>query len=240
MNNDINILIVEDENDIRELLKFNLENEGYTVFQAIHGELALSIVQNKKVDLILLDLMMPVMDGLSFCKEMRKNGNETPIIMLTARGDDMDKILGLEYGADDYVVKPFNIRELILRIKALLKRQASEKQTNNNHSKAKAYSNNTEETILIGPITMDLKAHSIHVNSESIETTATEFRLLEDLIKHAGHVRTREQLLNSVWGYEFEGYGRTVDTHIRRLRVKLKEFADLIDTVRGIGYRFKV
>ncbi len=236
------ILIVEDEEDIRELIKFNLENEGFEVFQAMHGEIALTLMQTKKIDLILLDLMMPVMDGLSLCKEVRKKNKFIPILMLTARGDDMDKILGLEYGADDYLVKPFNVRELILRVKSLLKRSTQIVDATNQErsSNSQQNSQHSNQALSIGDITIDSQAHSVLISNEHIETTATEFRLLEDLMKHAGHVRTREQLLNSVWGYEFEGYGRTVDTHIRRLRVKLKHTADYIDTVRGIGYRLKI
>ncbi len=224
------ILIVEDEIDIRELLVFNLQEEGYNTLEAENGEIALSIIHNKNVDLILLDLMMPVMDGLSLCKALAKEGNTIPIVMLTARGEEMDKIVGLEFGADDYVVKPFNVRELILRIKALLRRQA--------HIPENEKNKQNSSIITHGNLVIDTEAHTLSINKETIETTATEFRLIEDLVKHAGHVRTREQLLNSVWGYEFEGYGRTVDTHIRRLRAKLGDNANLIDTVRGIGYKF--
>ncbi len=224
MNKNETILVVEDEEDIRSLLVFNLQREGYTVFEAENGLKALEIIKQKKVHLILLDLMMPVMDGLSFSKNLAKEEIKIPIIMLTAKGEDIDKILGLELGADDYVVKPFNIRELLLRIKAILRRN----QADDTHQKMKK-----------GSIELDIDAYKITLEGNDIEATATEFRLLEDLMRHAGHVRTREQLLNSVWGYEFEGYGRTVDTHIRRLRAKLKDQAELIDTVRGIGYRFK-
>lgn len=219
------ILIVEDEEDIRKLLVFNLQKEGYTTLEAEDGQKALDIIRKKQIDLILLDLMLPIIDGLSLCKILNREQNTVPILILTAKGEDIDKILGLELGAEDYVVKPFNIRELLLRIKALLRRQNPVVHNTNKLS--------------IGSIVLDTEAHSITIDSQNIETTATEFKLLEDLMKHAGFVRTREQLLNSVWGYEFEGYGRTVDTHIRRLRAKLLDKADHIDTVRGIGYRFK-
>ncbi len=218
------ILVVEDEDDIRSLLVFNLQREGYATLEAENGLKALEILKQKQVNLILLDLMMPIVDGLTVCKTLNKEESKIPIIMLTAKGEDIDKILGLELGADDYVVKPFNIRELFLRIKAILRRNTSS-EANQKMSK--------------GTIELDIDAYKITLAGEDIEATATKFRLLEDLMRHAGHVRTREQLLNSVWGYEFEGYGRTVDTHIRRLRAKLKEQAELIDTVRGIGYRFK-
>ncbi len=220
------ILIVEDEQDIRELLVFNLQKEGYQTLEAENGQVALNIIHSKNVDLILLDLMMPVMDGLSVCRTLDREENNIPILILTARGEDVDKILGLELGADDYVVKPFNIRELTLRIKSLLKRHTPVIES-------------SQQKLKLNGISIDNEAHTIRINDELIVTTATEFRLLEDLMRHAGHVRTREQLLNSVWGYEFEGYGRTVDTHIRRLRAKLLDKAELIDTVRGIGYRFK-
>ncbi len=223
------ILVVEDEADIRALLVFNLEKEGYTVYEAENGQIALEMARSKKPDLILLDLMLPVLDGLSVCKVLSREGVNIPIIMLTAKGEDIDKILGLELGADDYVVKPFNIRELVLRIKACLKR----------HQPRVAVAEKDNQRIELASIVLDTEAHTVTIDNVLINTTLTEFRLLEDLMRHVGHVRTREQLLNSVWGYEFEGYGRTVDTHIRRLRAKMQEKADIIDTVRGIGYKFK-
>lgn len=220
------ILIVEDEEDIRELLVFNLQREGYTTLQAADGMQGLELARLKQPQMILLDLMLPGMDGFTVCKELERDPKTAPIpiIMLTARGEEIDRIVGLELGADDYVVKPFSVRELILRIKAILRRQAVVRST----------SMLTRHAISIDP-----SAHKVRVEDTEIDLTATEFRLLEDLLRNAGTVRTREQLLNTVWGYQFEGYARTVDTHVRRLRAKLGSSAETIETVRGIGYRAK-
>ena len=221
------ILVVEDEQDIRSLLTYNLEREGYHVLEAEDGQSALNMARKRHPDLILLDVMLPVLDGLGVCKELER-GEDTahiPIIMLTAKGEDIDRILGLELGADDYVVKPFNLRELLLRIRALLRRQNAVRQGSqplNRHG-----------------VSLDAPAHSVRVGDVPISLTATEFRLLEDLLRHAGHVRSREELLSAVWGYQFEGYARTVDTHVRRLRSKLGQAADLVETIRGVGYRFQ-
>ena len=208
------ILIVEDEQDIRELLAYNLEKEGYATVQAADGKEGLDLARSRKPDLILLDLMLPKMDGLAVCRELERDSGTVriPIIMLTARGEDVDRILGFELGADDYVVKPFNIRELLLRIRAILRRHG---------------------------VSVDPAAHKVTVLGQDVELTATEFRLIEDLLRNAGRVRTREELLAAVWGYQFEGYARTVDTHIRRLRNKLGDAAEIIETVRGVGYRCK-
>lgn len=222
------ILVVEDEDDLRELLVFNLEREGFLVLQAADGHSAVATALAEQPDLILLDVMLPGLDGFSVCRELRKNKScaETPVIMLTARGDEMDRVVGLELGADDYVVKPFSIRELLLRVRAVLRRAGQPA----GHA--------TEEISLHG-LVLSSSSHQVSLGSKSIELTATEFRLLEDLMRHAGTVRRREQLLDAVWGYSFEGYGRTVDTHIRRLRSKLGQAGDYIETIRGVGYRFK-
>lgn len=222
----ITLLIVEDEQDIRELLVYNLEREGYTTLQAADGREGLELARTRKPDLILLDLMLPKMDGLAVCRELERNSETVriPIIMLTARGEEIDRILGFEMGADDYVVKPFNIRELQLRIKAILRRQVLAE---------------SSPVLIRHGVRVNATAHKVSVASEQVELTATEFRLLEDLLRNAGRVRTREELLASVWGYQFEGYARTVDTHIRRLRSKLGDAADIIETVRGVGYRCK-
>lgn len=222
----ITILIVEDEQDIRELLVYNLDREGYATLQAADGKKGLELALSHKPDLILLDLMLPQLDGLAVCRELERNAETVriPIIMLTARGEDIDRILGFELGADDYVVKPFNIRELQLRIKAILRRQVIAE---------------TSPVLSRHSISVNAMAHKVSVAGKQVELTATEFRLLEDLLRNAGRVRTREELLASVWGYQFEGYARTVDTHIRRLRSKLGDVADIIETVRGVGYRCK-
>ncbi len=220
------ILVVEDEADIRELLAYNLKKEGYTVLEAGDGRLGLEKARSERPDLILLDLMLPGMDGLSVCRELERDPTTLPIpvIMLTARGEETDRVVGLELGADDYVVKPFSVRELLLRIRKLLQRGA----------RAAGGSSLFRRGVLVDPA-----AHKVTVHGENVALTATEFRLLEHLMRHAGRVRTREQLLNSVWGYQFEGYARTVDTHMRRLRTKLGKTADALETVRGVGYRFK-
>ncbi len=220
------VLIVEDETDIRELLTFNLAREGFDTLEAADGVAGLEIARAQKPDIILLDVMLPYKDGFQVCRELERDVNTAgiPIIMLTARAEEVDRIVGLELGADDYVVKPFSVRELILRIRAILRRQKQVHQT---------------LSLSRHGIGLDPSAHVVTVNGAQAELTATEFRLLEDVMRHAGTVRTREQLLNTVWGYQFEGYARTVDTHIRRLRAKLGVCADILETVRGVGYRFK-
>lgn len=220
------ILIVEDEEDIRQLLTFNLQREGFATLESGDGKQGLEKARSHKPDLILLDVMLPGMDGFQVCRELERDPVTAciPIIMLTARGEEVDRIVGLELGADDYVVKPFSVRELILRVRAILRRQTAATST---------------PRVTRHGISVDPSAHRVLVGETQVELTATEFRLLEDLMRHAGAVRTREQLLNTVWGYQFEGYARTVDTHVRRLRAKLVEAADLVETVRGVGYRFK-
>lgn len=220
------ILIAEDERDIRELLAFNCRQEGFAVLEAEDGGRAVALAAEKRPDAILLDLMLPVMDGLSVCRTLQREAATAaiPVIMLTARGEEVDRIVGFEVGASDYVVKPFSMREVMLRIKAVLKRAAP-----------------TPDALPLqcGAIRLDAMRHTVFSANAEISLTVTEFRLLEDLLRHSGQIRTREQLLDSVWGYSFEGYARTVDTHIRRLRAKLEDAADAIETVRGIGYRAK-
>lgn len=220
------ILLVEDEDDIREIIAFNLEREGYICLQAENGRKALDMVKRHHPKLILLDVMLPEMDGFSVCREVEREPNnaDIAIIMLTARGEEVDRIVGLELGADDYVVKPFSMRELLLRIKAILRRRAPV-------GESPVLTHNT--------IVMDVSAHRVSVDGDPVMLTATEFRLLEDLLRHKSGVRTREQLLDSVWSYQFEGYARTVDTHIRRVRAKLGASAELLETVRGVGYCLK-
>lgn len=220
------ILTVEDDADIRDILAFNLEREGYRVAQAEDGGRGLALARELHPQLILLDVMLPVMDGFAVCKALERDPATAhiPVIMLTARGEEVDRIVGLELGADDYVVKPFSMRELLLRIKVILRRQRGF----------------AEQPVLMrGGVTLDAAAHKVSVSGMPVPFTATEFRLLEDLLRHAGTVRTREQLLDAVWGYQFEGYARTVDTHVRRLRAKLGAAAEELETVRGVGYRFQ-
>ncbi|KAJ52839.1 two-component system alkaline phosphatase synthesis response regulator PhoP [Clostridium tetanomorphum] len=222
------ILIVDDEEHIRELLKFNLESIGYNILCAEDGIKALKIVNEERPALILLDLMLPGMDGYDVCKEIRKSNNvsTTPIIMLTAKGEELDKVLGLELGADDYITKPFSVRELLARVKAVLRRtsvSAIDKRFN------------------FGNILIDFEKHEVLKDNIKIELTLKEFELLEMLIKNKGRVLTRDFLLDKIWGYEYIGETRTVDVHIRHIRKKIEEddkSPKYIETIRGVGYRF--
>jgi len=221
------ILIVEDETDIMKLIDWHLRAEGYSTYTAADGNKGLDMAEEKAPDLILLDLILPGMDGLEVCKSLKRNSKtqDIPVVMLTAKGEEVDRIVGFELGADDYIVKPFSPRELILRIRAILRR----------HEKEPA-----EEAILkYNDLHIDLESYRVWLKDEELKLTVTEFNLLLELIQNKGKVRTRDQLLDRVWGYQFDGYARTVDTHIRRLRQKIGPYADSIETVRGIGYRFK-
>jgi len=222
------ILIVEDETDILNLIEWHLRTEKYTVLTAKDGIKGLDAAIRQLPDLIVLDLMLPGMDGLEVCKALKRNPKteHIPVIMLTAKGEEVDRIVGLELGADDYMVKPFSPRELTLRVRAILKRTD--------------VSPAEEKNIRYQNLRMDLDSHRVWVGEVETDLTVTEFKLLLELIQNRGRVRARDQLLDRVWGYQFDGYARTVDTHIRRLRQKLgEEYADAIETVRGIGYRFK-
>ena len=218
------ILVAEDEKDIRELLAFNLKREGFTVLEAGDGNEALRLAGEQRPDLILLDIMLPGLDGLSVCKALQREERTAgiPVIMLTARGEEVDRIVGLELGAADYVLKPFSMREVILRIRAGLRRGVS---------------GGDGHVLRCGGLSLDVEKHTVLSGDTPLTLTMTEFRLLEDLLRHKGMARSREQLLDAVWGYSFEGYARTVDTHVRRLRGKLGQAAAHIETVRGLGYR---
>ena len=220
------VLVIEDENDIRQLLRFNLEREGFAVLEAADGLGGLHMATSELPDLVVLDLMLPGMDGCDVCRRLKAQPVTAaiPVLMLTARGEEVDRIVGLTLGADDYVVKPFSVRELVLRIRAILRRGSRP---------------GTGTALCRGALLLDVEAHRVTLDGQEVALTATEFRLLEDLMRHAGAVRTREQLLNAVWGYSFEGYARTVDTHVRRLRAKLGEEAAALETVRGVGYRLR-
>ncbi|MBU3195613.1 response regulator transcription factor [Clostridium algidicarnis] len=222
------ILIVDDEEHIIELLKFNLEKSGYEVLVAMDGNNAISKAKSEIPKLILLDLMLPGMDGYDVCKEIRKDNltAHIPIIMLTAKGEELDKIIGLELGADDYITKPFSVRELTARVKAVLRR-VNTKPVDVRYS----FSN----------ITIDFEKHEVIKDLKKIDLTLKEFELLEILIKNKGKVLTREMLLDKIWGYEYIGETRTVDVHIRHLRQKIEDDdknPKYIETIRGIGYRF--
>ncbi|URQ63688.1 response regulator [SAR86 cluster bacterium] len=220
------IYIVEDEPDIRETLKYNFSNEGFKVFTAPDGEKALSNIKKVLPDVLILDLMLPGVSGLDVCKSIRADDDirDMSIIMLTAKGEEIDRVIGFELGADDYVTKPFSVRELILRVKVLLKKQRESLVAN--------------KLVTFGPIRIDLDAHELKINDKEIVLTALEFKLLQHLVKRKGRVQTREQLLGDVWGYSAEVTTRTVDTHIKRLREKLGNTSDYIQTIRGVGYRF--
>ncbi|NLK93772.1 MAG: response regulator transcription factor [Clostridiales bacterium] len=225
-----NILVVDDEEHIVELLKFNLMNSGFSVTTANNGLDALKIANENKPNLILLDLMLPGMDGLEICKEIKRNKETSniSIIMLTAKGEELDKILGLELGADDYITKPFSVRELIARVKAVLRRSNS--------------SEDIDSKIFdFGRLKVNLERHEVLIDNVKIEMTLKEFELLEILIKNKGKILKREVLLDKVWGYEYIGETRTVDVHIRYLRKKIEEDdknPKYIETIRGVGYRF--
>lgn len=222
------VLVIEDHRDTRELLKYNLTSAGFDVAAAEDGQSGLTLATAFKPDIVLLDLMMPGIDGLETCRQMKSDPALTriPVIMLTAKGEEVDKIVGLELGADDYVVKPFSPRELVLRIKAILRRSGAPEP-------------DTPKLWQRDGLIIDFEAHQLTVDNEEIALTATEFKLLTVLISGAGKVQTRDNLLDTVWDTHFEGYSRTVDTHVRRLRQKLGKYSSYIETVRGVGYRFK-
>ncbi|MBN2139926.1 MAG: response regulator transcription factor [Desulfovibrionaceae bacterium] len=219
------VLVVEDDADILNLLALNLRSEGYGVLTAESGETGLRLILTEKPDLVLLDLMLPDISGVDVCRAVKGNTDtrRIPVIMLTARGEEADRITGFESGADDYVVKPFSPRELMLRIKAVLKRNAGGCASRPRWER--------------DGLALDFEAHTFLVDGREVWLTSTEFNLLDAFVRNPGKVLNRERLLSEVWGYEFEGYSRTVDTHMRRLRKKLGPYAALLETVRGVGYR---
>ncbi|KHD84798.1 response regulator YycF [Heyndrickxia ginsengihumi] len=227
---DKKILVVDDEKPIANILQFNLTKEGYTVYCAYDGEEALEMVEEVEPDLIILDIMLPKRDGMEVCREVRKK-YEMPIIMVTAKDSEIDKVLGLELGADDYVTKPFSARELIARVKANLRR----------HQQVAAMANEEEESneITVGSLVIHPDAYIVSKRGETIELTHREFELLHYLAKHIGQVMTREHLLETVWGYDYYGDVRTVDVTVRRLREKVEDnpsHPEWIVTRRGVGY----
>ncbi|MFW5995981.1 MAG: response regulator [Halanaerobiaceae bacterium] len=220
------ILVVDDEKNIRELIKYNLESTGYQVILAADGEECLARVGDN-VDLIILDLMLPEIDGLAVCRKIRNQSDcsRIPIIMLTAKGEEIDRVVGLEVGADDYMVKPFSPRELIARIKAIFRR-VDDGQSSSGEKKTK---------IKLGDLALNTDSHEVKKGKESLQLTPKEFELLRLLMINRGRVLTRERLLEKIWGYEYTGDTRTVDVHIRRLRKKVGD--KMIKTVRGVGYK---
>ena len=230
------ILIVDDEKPIVDILVYNLEKEGYNTLEANDGVSAVEIALNEKPDLILLDIMLPKMDGLTVCKKIRTSLN-VPILMLTAKDEEIDKILGLELGADDYITKPFSVRELMARIKANLRKSEVKENTNNiSEDEAKT------KKIIVGSLELDLDKFEAKVDGEVIDLTLREFEVLKFLASQAGQVITREVLLEKVWGYEYYGDIRTVDVTVRRIRGKIeKDTANpkILITKRGVGYYIK-
>ena len=220
------ILVVDDEPDALEVLGFKLREAGFEPVFAKDGARALAAARDERPDLMVLDLMLPEVDGLEVCKILRRDPATAgiPILMLTARAAEMDRVLGLELGADDYVTKPFSPRELVLRIRKLLSR--------------KPPSDETATHLRLGEIDIDVPRHVVQVSGEDVVLTVTEFKLLEILARRRGRVQSRDRLLQDVWGYENPIDSRTVDTHMRRLREKLGAAARRLETVRGVGYRF--
>lgn len=234
MDKNAHILVVDDEERIRRLLKMYLEREDFIIDEAENGKEALELALKNDYDLILLDIMMPEMDGIDVCQELRKEKN-TPVIMLTAKGEESNRVQGFEVGADDYIVKPFSPREVVLRVKAILRRATA---SDYNQMDAQA------KNILVFPhLTIDHDAHRVTANDQEVNLTPKEYELLCFLAKSPDKVFNREQLLKEVWQYEFFGDLRTVDTHVKRLREKLssvsKEAAKMIVTVWGVGYKFE-
>ena len=223
----MNILVIEDEPDIRKTLEYNISREGHTVLTAGSLHDAEKILQSQSLSLVLLDLMLPDGSGLDFCRKLKTNSKteSIPVIILTAKDDEVDKVVGFELGADDYVTKPFSVRELILRIKAVLKRGEVKKDI-------------VEVERQFGDLKIDIESHEVYVDEMQIELTALEFKLLNQLVETRGRVQSRDQLLTEVWGYSAEVTTRTVDTHIKRLRNKLGSMGKYVQTIRGVGYKF--
>ena len=221
------ILLIEDEPDIRKTLEYNISREGYDVVSASSLSDGKKQLDSSSFSLILLDLMLPDGSGLDLCREIKSDKEKlsTPIIILTAKDDEVDKVVGFELGADDYVTKPFSVRELILRIKAVLKRGERKQE-------------NLEVQRQFGELIIDVDSHEVFVNNESVTLTALEFKLLRQLVDRRGRVQSRDQLLSDVWGYSADVTTRTVDTHIKRLREKLGSMGKYVQTIRGVGYKF--
>jgi len=240
------VLVVEDEVAICNLIRTHLESAGYTVLQAFDGPSALALVERQTPHLVILDWMLPGLDGLTVCRRIRER-HLTPIIMLTARSEEIDRVLGLEVGADDYVVKPFSMRELMARVRAILRRIALDAQapassksdpTSNNAPGARSTSTNSEEVIVCGTLRVDPTTHLAVLDDAELDLTPKEFELLLLFASHPGRAFSREFLLEHIWGYNYDGFDRTVDSHITRLRKKLGPLGENIVTIWGVGYRF--
>ena len=223
----MNILVIEDEPDIRRTLEYNIAREGFNVFTASSISEAEEAIKSHSINLVLLDLMLPDGSGLELCKKIKSNPKTeyVPVLILTAKDDEVDKVVGFELGADDYVTKPFSVRELILRIKAVLKRGQVKKDI-------------VEVVRQFGDLKIDIESHEVYVDNNQIDLTALEFKLLNQLVDTRGRVQSRDHLLAEVWGYSSEVTTRTVDTHIKRLRNKLGTMGKYVQTIRGVGYKF--
>ena len=218
------ILVVDDEEMIRNVIEEYLKNEGYSYIEATNGYEAIDKVKfNSDIDLIVMDIMMPKLDGFSACKEIKKI-KDIPVIVLSARGEEYDKLLGFDVGIDDYVTKPFSPKELIARIKAVMKRVNGEE----------------ENQFIYQDLVIDYKAHTVKINNEPLKLTPKEYDLLVYFVNNQNIALSREQLLSNIWGYDFYGDDRTIDTHIKMLRNNLGKYRDLIGTVRAVGYKFEV
>lgn len=228
------ILAIDDEDHILELLRYNLENNSFRVTTCTSVEEAEDILGTQKVDIILLDIMLPGIDGITALEKFRKDKRlqAIPIILLTAKSEEVDKVVGLELGADDYITKPFSVRELIARVKAVLRR--------NQRTEESTKISKKDDTLTYKKLTLDNESHVVMCDGETLQLTNKEFEVLKFLMTHKGKVLTREVILDKVWGYDYFGETRTVDVHIRYLRSKLEEYgaADYIETVRGVGYKF--
>ena len=223
------ILLVEDELDLLQTLAFNFENEGYKVAKALDGKEAIKFLQDDdSISLVILDLMLPDMSGLDICRHIRATDNlkDTLVIMVTAKGEEVDRVVGFEVGADDYVVKPYSVRELLLRVGGMLKRSSKENQSND------------KDLVEYEDLKIDNNKHKVYLSDEKISLTSKEFKLLKHLLLKADKVQSRDNLLEKVWGYNNDVTTRTVDTHIKRLRSKIGKYGDKIETIRGEGYLF--
>jgi two-component system response regulator VicR len=227
------ILIVDDEPPIIDVLEYNLKKANYEIIVAHDGQEALEKARHQRPDLVILDLMLPKLDGLEVCRALRRDG-DLPIIMLTAKDEEIDRVVGLELGADDYVVKPFSVRELLARVKTVLRRIGPKP--------LETESEAVSEVLQVGDLRLDTARHEVHLSQTELDLTSLEFDLLYVLMAHADRVLTREQLLKQVWGYDYYGDTRTVDTAVKRLRAKLRRLApdgEFIVTVRGVGYKLQ-
>ena len=223
------ILLVEDEPDLLQTLAFNFENEGYKVAKALDGKEAIKFLEDDdSISLVILDLMLPDMSGLDICRHIRAADNlkDILVIMVTAKGEEVDRVVGFEVGADDYVVKPYSVRELLLRVGGILKRSSKEKQSND------------KDLVEYEDLKIDNNKHKVYLSDEKISLTSKEFKLLKHLLLKADKVQSRDNLLEKVWGYNNDVTTRTVDTHIKRLRSKIGKYGDKIETIRGEGYLF--